>query len=155
MPPNISHFSFFSCIIVPSTSTLIWQRFRNVQWYFLATPHVFMITYDKYQYNFACLGLWNILTLSHNCIYPQSLSYYWCLNFVLSTRIHMLNVIGVCRIHTYKHNHHVDSIIFRHAQSILLALNIICTQFSLWLSASLLHKFITLMLSNYSQWFFS
>ena len=89
---------------------------------------LYVFPYENYQYNLECLGLWNVFILSQNCIHPQYISFYWCLSLVIRTRIHNLNEINVWWIHTYKHNHHVIFIYFRHAQNFSLALTIILTR---------------------------
>ena len=103
------------------------QHFQNVQCSVPDTLHVFLITYDNYQYNIAYLVLWNSFILSQNCISPQYLSYYWCLSLVLCTRVHTLDSINAWRIHTYEHNHHVYFFILRRVQSIFLTFIIIHT----------------------------
>ena len=57
--------------------------------------HIFLITYDNYQYNFSCLSLWNVFPLYYNEIYPQSLPCDWLSSHMLRTRVHTLNVISV------------------------------------------------------------
>ena len=86
------------------------QHFWNVQCSVSDILHVFMIPYDNYQYNFACIGLWNVFTSYQNWTSPQNLSSDWLLSHVLCTHAHALNIINVSRIHTCKHNHQVTFI---------------------------------------------
>ena len=101
------------------------NKFLNVKCSVPDTLHVFLIPFENYQYNFACLGLWNLFPVSRNWISPQYLSSEWCSSHVPCTRIHALNAISVFCIYTCKYNHHVPLFIFRRSWSLFFTLNII------------------------------
>ena len=93
-PDNLSHSIFFLLWNYTITFDVNVQNvFQNVQCSVPDTLHVFPIPYANYLYNFACLGLWNVFTLSNNWISPLSLLSDWWSSHVLRTRVHMLNII--------------------------------------------------------------
>ena len=92
------------------------------------TTHVFLVPYDNYQYNLACLGLWNVFVLSRSSISQQFLLSDWCSYIVLRMRVQMLNEIFFA---AWIHNNITIAwifFIFRHARSLFLALIIVCTR---------------------------
>ena len=92
------------------------------------TTHVFLVPYDNYQYNLACLGLWNVFVLSRSSISQQFLLSDWCSYIVLRMRVQMLNEIFFA---AWIHNNITIAwifFIFRHARSLFLALIIVTTQ---------------------------
>ena len=90
-----------------------------------------------------------IFPLYHNCISPQYLLSHWRLSLVIRTRVHMLNVISVYRIHTYDNNHHMPFYSFLDVLKAFFSPSIsYVIEVYLCISASVLHVVITLMISN-------
>ena len=106
----------------------MFARFWNVKCSVTNMLHVFLVPYDKYEGILHVLVFWNVFILSQKFIYPQYPSSYLWSSPVLSVHVHTLNVIIICHSHICKHNHPVIFFLSRCAQSILLYLNIICTQ---------------------------
>ena len=55
-------------------------------------------------------------------VLTQVIPYYWQIYIPLCTRVHMLNGRSVCRINTYRNNHHILFLSFRRAKSLFFAL---------------------------------